>query len=120
MKHSFEAIQILSPSTTRFCSTDGTPKEALHNLIVKTIIMSQFPAETLLGKVPLVLPDKLSKSPSGLIFEYCGIVRVMSIKILETKVYKEFYIYAIFDFELLIGHPFENLVQKKESHLKGA
>jgi hypothetical protein len=50
-----KAIWILSPSTTMPCSLRGTVVEALHNPTVEANIMFEFLAETLLGKIPLVL-----------------------------------------------------------------
>jgi len=64
----------------------------------------------------LVPTNKLFKSPSGLIFECCGIVRVVSITIDKIKVFIDFHIFAILEFELLIGHPLNNLFQEKSSH----
>ena len=45
VKHSSEAIQILSPSTTIPCSLRGTNIEALYNPTVGTSIMSEFLAK---------------------------------------------------------------------------
>ena len=90
VKHSFEAIQILSPSTTMPCSLRGTNIEALHNPIVRTSIMSEFLAKNLLGNIPLIPTNKLFKSPSGLIFECSGIVRDVPIEIHETEVHLDF------------------------------
>jgi hypothetical protein len=87
VKHSSEAIQILSPSMTMSCSLRGTSIEALNNLIVRTNIMSEFLAKTLLGNIPLVPSGKLFKSPLGIFFECCGIVRAVPIKINKTKVF---------------------------------
>ena len=64
----------------------------------------------------LILTNKLFKSPSGLIFECSGIVRDLPIKINETEVHLDFHIFAILDFELLIGYPFEIFFQKKPPH----
>jgi len=38
------------------------------------------------------------------------------IEINETEVHLDFHIFAILDFELLIGYPFEKLFQKKPTH----
>ena len=111
VKHSSEAIRILSPSTTIPCSSRGTVIEALHNPTVETSIMSEFLAETLLGKMPLVLTNNLFKSPSGLIFECCGIAKAEPIIIDKTEVHLDFHIFVILDFDLLIGYPFEKLFQ---------
>ena len=60
----------------------------------------------------LIPTNKLFKSPPGLIFECSGIVRNMPMEINETEVH----IFAILDFELLIGYPFEKLFQEKPTH----
>ena len=61
VKHSSEAFQILSPSTTMPCSLRGTNIEALYNPTVGTSIMSEFLVKNLLGNMPLVLTNKLFK-----------------------------------------------------------
>ena len=40
----------------------------------------------------------------------------MPIKTDETEVHLDFHIYAILEFDLLIGHPLENLILEKPSH----
>ena len=78
--------------------------------------MLEFLVKNLLGNMPLILTNKLFKSPSGLIFECSGIIRDVPIEINETEVHLDFHIFAILDFELLIGYPFEKLFQKKPTH----
>jgi len=87
------------------CSLRGTNIEALHNPIVGTSIMSEFLVKTLFSNMPLVPTNKLFKSPSGLMLECCGIVRATPIEINKTEVHLDFHIFAILDFELLIGSP---------------
>jgi hypothetical protein len=116
VKCSSKAIQILSPSTTMSCSLRGTIIEALYNPTIEASIMLEFLTETLLGNMPLVQTNKLFKSPSRLIFECCGIARAVLIKIDKTEVHLDFHIFAILDFDLLIGYPFEKLLQEKPSH----
>ena len=116
MKCSSEAIQILSPSTAMPCLLRGTNIEALHNPTVGTSIMSEFLAKNLLGNMPLVPTNKLFKSPLGLFFECCGIARVVLIIFNETEVCLDFHIYAILEFDILIGHPLENFIHEKPSH----
>jgi hypothetical protein len=77
--------------------------------------MSEFLAKNLLGNMTLVLTNKLFKSPLGLFFECYGIARAVPIIINETKVYLDFHIYAILEFDLLIGYPVEKLFQVKPS-----
>ena len=115
VKHSFEVIQILSPSTTIPCSLRGTIVEALHNPTVETNIMFEFLAEALLGKIPLVSTNKLFKSWSGIIFECCGIARAVPVILDKIKDFIDFHIYAILEFDILIGSPFEKFTREKMS-----
>jgi hypothetical protein len=110
VERSSKAIQILSPSTTIPCSLRGIDLEALQNPTVGTSIISEFLAKHLLGNMPLVPTNQLFKSPLGLFFECCGIARVVPVIIDKTKVHLDFHIYAILEFDLLIGHPLENLI----------
>ena len=112
VKRSSEAIQIHSPSMVMHCSLKGTIIEALHNPMVETNIISKFLAETLLGNLSLVSTNKLFQSLSRLIFQCCGITGVVPIKIDKIKVSIDFHIFAILEFDLLLGYPFENLFQK--------
>ena len=66
--------------------------------------------------MPLVSTNKLFKSSLGLFFECCGIARVVPVEINETEICLNFHIYAILEFDILIGHPLENLIQEKPSH----
>jgi hypothetical protein len=90
--------------------------EALHNPTVGTNIMSQFLIKNLLGNMPLDPIDKLFKNPPGLIFVCRGIARAVLVKIVEIKVHLDFHSYAILEFDILTGHPLENLIQEKPSH----
>ena len=40
----------------------------------------------------------------------------MPIKINENEVCLDFHIYAILEFDILIGHPLENFIHEKPSH----
>jgi hypothetical protein len=94
----------------------GTILEALHNPTVGTSIMSEFLAKNLLGNMPLVSTNKLFKSPLGLFFECCGIARAVPVEIHKTEVFLDFHIYAILDFDLLIGYLMDKLFQEKPFH----
>jgi hypothetical protein len=93
----------------------GNYCRSLYNPTIRTSIISKFLAKNLLGNMPLVLTNKLCKSPSGLIFECCGIARVVPIEIDKNEAHIDFHIFAILEFELLIGHPFSNLFQENPS-----
>jgi hypothetical protein len=90
----------------------GNKHRSLHNPTVGTSIMLEFLAKSLLGNMPLVPTNKLFKSSLGLFFECCGIARDVPIIINETEVHLDFHIYAILDFDLLIGYPSEMLFLK--------
>ena len=60
----------------------------------------------------LVLTNKLLKSPLGLFFECCGIARDVPVIIEKTKVHLDFHVFAILEFDLLIGYPIEKLFKK--------
>ena len=77
--------------------------------------MSEFLAKNLLGNMPLVLTNKLFKSPLGLFFECLGITRAMLVIIDKIEVFIDFHIYAILEFDILIGYPQENLIQENPS-----
>jgi hypothetical protein len=63
----------------------------------------------------LVLTNKLFKGPLGLFFECCGITRAMQVIIEKIEAFIDFHIYAILEFDILIGYPLENLIQVKPS-----
>jgi hypothetical protein len=52
--------------------------------------MSKFLAEALLGKMSLVSTNKLFRSPLGLFFECCGIVKDMAVIIDKIMVFIDF------------------------------
>jgi hypothetical protein len=59
---------------------------------------------------------KLLKSLSGKILPSEGIFHLIPIKVDEIKVYLSFYVFCIWEFDLLIGHPLERLHEgRKES-----
>jgi hypothetical protein len=93
----------------------GNVIEALDDAVAEACIMSEFLTDTFLGNMPLVLTDRLFKSPSGLIFECRGIARAMPIEIEKIKVQLDFHIYPILDFDLLVGYPLEKLLQEGAS-----
>ena len=95
------------------CSLRGTNIDALDNPIVGSSIMSELLVKNLLGNMPLVPMNKLFKSSSGLIFVCCGITRAMPIEIDETEFHQDFHIFAILEFDLLMGFPLEKLFTPK-------
>ena len=75
--------------------------------------MSEFLVDTFIGSMPLDPTDRLFQSPSGLFFECRGIARAVPVKIDKIEIRLDFNVYSIFDFDLLIGSPLENLLHEK-------
>jgi hypothetical protein len=66
-----------------------------------------------LPKNMLLTPTtKFLKSLSGQILPSEGIFHLIPIKVDETKVYLSFYVFDIWEFNLLIGHPIERLAHE--------
>ena len=74
--------------------------------------MSKSFAHTLPGNMQLTPTTKLLKSLSGKILPSEGIFHLIPIKVDKTKVYLSFYVFDIWEFDLLIGHPIERLLHE--------
>jgi hypothetical protein len=74
--------------------------------------MSKSFAHTLPENFQLTPTTKLLKSLSGQILPIEGIFHLIPIRVDETKVYLSFYVFDIWEFDLLIGHPIERLLQE--------
>ena len=74
--------------------------------------MSKSFAHTLPRNMQLTPTTKLLKSLLGQILPSEGIFHLIPIKVDETKVYLSFYVYNIWEFNLLIGHPIERLLHE--------
>ena len=74
--------------------------------------MSKSFAHTLPENFQLTPTTKLLKSLLGQILPSEGIFHLIPIKIDETKVYLSFYVFNIWEFDLLIGHPIERLLHE--------
>ena len=75
--------------------------------------MSKSFAHTLPKNMQLTPTTKLLKSLSRKILHSEGIFYLIPIKVDETKVYLNFYVFDIWEFDLLIGHPIERLVHER-------
>jgi hypothetical protein len=105
VKCSSEAIQILSPSMTMPYSLRRTVVESLHNPTVETNIMSKFLAEALLGKIPLA---STNENLSFFIYDGYGPGNPIT--------FKKVHIFAILEFDHLLGYPLDKLFQEKYPH----
>ena len=102
-RRTFEAIRISPTSTTIPCFMKGNAIEALHDPSAEVHIIPECLLDTFVGNKPLTPTDKYFKSPSGLFFECRGIARDVPITIDKIEVHLEFYIYDVFNFDLLLG-----------------
>jgi hypothetical protein len=96
-------IHLDSPSTSIRCQIDSDHFDALYNPVVGISIMSASLAQNLLKHMPLTPTVKLMKSPSGHIVPSLRVLYVLPIKVEGTMVHLSFYIFDIWDFDLLIG-----------------
>ena len=74
--------------------------------------MSKSFAHTLPENFQLTPTTKLLKSLSGQILPSEGIFHLIPIKVDKTIVYLSFYVFDIWEFDLLIGHPIERLLHE--------
>ena len=74
--------------------------------------MSKSFAHTFPRNMHLTPTTKLLKSLSGQILPSEGIFHLIPIKVDKIKVYLSFYVFDIWEFNLLIGHPIERLLHE--------
>ena len=113
-KLSPEVIHLDSPSTSIRCQIRKTSFDALYNPVVGVNLMSKHFAHTIPRNMQLTPTTKLLKSLSGKILPSEGIFHLIPIKVDETKVYLSFYVFDIWEFDLLIGHPIERLLHERK------
>ena len=101
-----EVIRLDSPSTSIRCQIHKTFFDVFYNPVVGVNLMS------LPRNIQLTPTTKLLKSLSGQILPSKGIFHLIPIKVDETKVYLSFYVFDIWEFDLLIGHPIERLLHE--------
>ena len=111
-KLSLKLIHLDSPSTSISCQIHKTSFNAFYNPVVGVNLMSKSFAHTLPKNFQLTPTTKLLKSLSGQILPSEGIFHLIPIKVDETKVYLSFYVFDIWEFDLLIGHPIERLLHE--------
>ena len=110
-KLSPEVVHLDSPTSIR-CQIHKTSFDAFYNLVVGVNLMSKSFAHTLSANMQLTPTTKLLKSLSGQILPSKGIFHLIPIKVDETKVYLSLYVFDIWEFDLLIGHPIERLLHE--------
>jgi hypothetical protein len=76
--------------------------------------MSATLAELLLKDIPLVPTNKLLKSLSGRIIPSLGILCALPIYVNDFRVRLNFYIFDVWEFDVLIGELTERLIQEEQ------
>jgi hypothetical protein len=112
---SSDMIHLDSPSLTIQCLINFDHIDALYNLVVGINIMSASLAQHLMKHMKLTPTTKLMKSLSGHIVPCLGILHIQPIQVEGTSVYLSFYVFPIWDFDLLIGQPFRRLLYKGQT-----
>jgi len=111
-KLSPKVIRLDSPSTSIRCHIRKTSLDAFYNPVVGVNLMSKSFAHTLSRNMQLTPTTKLLKSLSGQILPSEGIFHLIPIKVDKTKVYLSFYVFDIWEFDLLIEHLIERLLRE--------
>jgi hypothetical protein len=107
---SSKVIRLDSPSLTIRCLLNSDHIDALYNPVVGINIMSASLAQHLMQHMMLTPTTKLMKSLSGHIIPYLGILYIQPIQVEGILVHLSFYVFPIWDFDLLIGQPFRRLL----------
>jgi hypothetical protein len=89
--------------------------DALYNPVVGINIMYVSLAQYLMKDMTLTPTKKLMKSLSGHIVPSLGILHIQPIKVEGTLVHLSFYVFPIWDFDLLIGQPFRRLLYEGQT-----
>jgi hypothetical protein len=100
---SSDVIHLDSPSLPICCSIDSNHIDALYNPVVGINIVSISLAQHLMKHMTLTPTTKLMKSLSGHIVPSLVILHIQPIQVKGTLVHLSFYVFAIWDFDLLIG-----------------
>jgi hypothetical protein len=107
-----KVIRLDSPFKSIHCQIHKTSFDAFYNPVVGVNIMSKSFAHTLPKFFQLTPTTKFLKSLSGQILPSEEIFYIIPIKVDETKAYLSFYVFDIWEFNLLIGHPIERLLHE--------
>jgi hypothetical protein len=107
---SSDIICLDSPSLPIRCSFNSDRIDALYNPVVGINIMYVSLAQHLMRHMTLTPTTKLMKSLLGHIVPNSGILHIQPIQVEGTLVHLSFYVFPIWDFDLLIGQPFRRLL----------
>ena len=91
---------------------DSYPFEALYNPVVGVNIMLYTFAKEFLRDIPLIPTNKLFKNCSGHIIPSLGVLSALPIVINDFRILLNFYIFDVWDFNVMIGVPIIKLLQE--------
>jgi hypothetical protein len=112
---SSEVIRLDSPSPTIRCLLNSDHIDALYNPVVGINIIFASLAQHLMQHMTLTSATKLMKSLSGHIVPCLGILYIQLIQVEGILVHLSFYVFPIWDFNLLIGQPFRRLLYEGQT-----
>jgi len=107
-----DVIHFNSPSIVIKLQVDSYPFEALYNPVVGVNIMSYTFAKEFLRDIPLIPINKLLKNCSGHIIPSLGVLSALPIVINDFRILLNFYIFDVWDFNVMIGVPIIKLLQE--------
>ena len=107
-----EVIRFNSPSVAIKLQVDSYPFEALYNPVVGVNIMSYTFAKEFWRDMPLIPTNKLLKNCSGHITPSLGVLSALPIVINDFHILRNFYIFDVWDFDVMIGVPIIKLLQE--------
>jgi len=107
-----EVIHFNSPSFAIMLQVDSYPFEGLYNLVVGVNIMSYTFAKEFLRDIPLIPTNKLLKNYSRHIIPSLGVLGALPIVIKYFRILLNFYIFDVWDFDVMIGVPIIKLLQE--------
>jgi hypothetical protein len=107
-----DLIHLNSSTITIKCQIDAYPFDAFYNPIVGVNIMSLTFAEKFLKDMPLIPTNKLLKNRSGHIIPSSGVLCSLPIVINEFRILLNFYIFDVWDFDVMIGLPIGKLLRE--------
>jgi len=101
-EQSLEVIRFNSPSVAIKLQVDSYPFEALYNLVIGVNIMSYTFAKEFLRDIPLIPTNKLLKNCSRHIIPSLGVLSALPIIINDFRILLNFYIFDVWDFDVMI------------------
>jgi len=105
-----EVICFNSPSVIIKLQVDSHPFEALYNPVVGVNIKSYTFAKEFLRYIPLIPTNKLLKNCLGHIIPSLGVLSALPIVINDFRILLNFYIFDVWDFNVMIGVPIIKLL----------